>query len=79
LPLWRSALCAVVGESARTTSATIALANVTSAGALMPEQSGEPNKVLVMVFMVIGVPPFSMVGRHDGHKLAAQTCEYRSK
>jgi hypothetical protein len=20
-----------------------------------------------MVFMVIGVPPFSMVGRHDGH------------
>jgi hypothetical protein len=32
-----------------------------------------------MVFMVIGVPPFSMVGRHDGHELAAQTCEYRSK
>jgi hypothetical protein len=24
-----------------------------------------------MVFMVIGVPPFSMVGRHDGHELAA--------
>jgi hypothetical protein len=24
-----------------------------------------------MVFMVIGVPPFSMVGRRDGHELAA--------
>ena len=50
-----------------TTSATSALANVTSAGALMPERSGELDKLLVMVFMVIGVPPFSMVGRHDGH------------
>jgi hypothetical protein len=33
----------------------------------MPERSGEPNKLLVMVLMVMGVPPFSMVGRHDGH------------
>jgi hypothetical protein len=24
-----------------------------------------------MVLMVIGVPPFSMIGRHDGHDLAA--------
>jgi hypothetical protein len=24
-----------------------------------------------MVFMVIGLPPFSMVGREDGHELAA--------
>ena len=38
-----------VAESARTTSATIALASVTSAGALMPERSGEPNRLLVMV------------------------------
>jgi hypothetical protein len=33
----------------------------------MPERPGEPNKLLVMVLMVMGVPPFSMVGRHDGH------------
>ena len=33
----------------------------------MPERPGEPNKLLVMVLMVIGVPPFSMIGRHDGH------------
>jgi hypothetical protein len=33
----------------------------------MPERSGEPNKLLVMVLMVMGVPPFSIVGRHDGH------------
>jgi hypothetical protein len=32
-----------------------------------------------MVFMVIGVPPFSMVGRYETATLAAQTCEYRSK
>ena len=55
----------MVAESARTTSAKIALANVTNAGALMPERSGEPNKLLVMVFMVMGVPPLSMVGRHE--------------
>ena len=67
LPLWRSALCAVVAESARTTSAAIALASVTSAGALLAERPGEPNSLLVMVLMVMGVPPSSMVGRHDGH------------
>jgi len=33
----------------------------------MPERPGEPNKLLVMVLMVIGVPPLPMVGRHDGH------------
>jgi hypothetical protein len=70
LPLWRSALWAAVAESASTTSATIALANVTSAAALMPERSGEPKKLLVMVFMVMGVPPFSMVGRHETAALA---------
>ena len=37
----------------------------------MLERLGGPNKLLVMVLMVIGVPPLSMVGRHDGHKLAA--------
>src|SRR5215218_6551831 len=79
LPLWRSALWAVVAESARTTSATIALANVTSAGALMPERPGEPNKLLDMVLMVMGVPPFSMVGRHNGHDLAAHIWGYRWK
>jgi hypothetical protein len=63
----------VVAESAKTTSASAAkaLASVTSAAALMPERSGEPNKLLVMVLMVIGVPPLSMVGRHAGHDLAA--------
>src|SRR5215211_7874847 len=65
LPLWRSELCAVVAESASTTSATIALANVTSAGALMPERPGKPNRLLVMVLIVMGVPPLSMVGRHE--------------
>src|SRR5215217_6888990 len=70
LPLWRSELWAAVAESASTTSATIALANVTSAAALMPERSGEPKKLLVMVFMVMGVPPFSMVGRHETAALA---------
>jgi Trk-type K+ transport system membrane component len=35
---------------------------------------------LVMVFMVIGVPPFSMVGRHETATLATQTLRvYRSK
>jgi hypothetical protein len=69
LPLCRSALWAAVGESAKTTSASaaIALASVTSAGALMPERPGEPNKLLVMVLMMMGVPPCSMVGRYDGH------------
>src|SRR5215217_7932700 len=67
LPLWCSALWAAVAESASTTSAAIVLANVTSAGALMPERPGEWNKLLVMVLMVMSVPPFSMVGRHDGH------------
>ena len=68
------ALCGV-GESAKTTSASaaIALASVTSAGALMPERSGEPDKLLVMVLMVIGVPPFSMGGRNYGHELATHT------
>jgi hypothetical protein len=55
----------VVAESARTTSATIALANVTSAAALMPERPGEPNRLLVKVLIVMGVPPLSMVGRHE--------------
>jgi hypothetical protein len=33
-----------------------------------------------MVFMVIGVPPFSMVGRYETATLAAQTLRvYRSK
>src|SRR5215208_5562913 len=67
LPLCRSALWAAVADSARTTSAAIALASVTSAGALTPEQPGEPNKLLIMVLMVMGLPPFSMVVRHDGH------------
>src|SRR5215218_2231878 len=71
LPLWRSALWAAVGQSANTTSASaaIALVSVTSsAGALVPERpAGEPNSLLVMVLMVMGVPPSSMVGRHDGH------------
>ena len=39
----------------------------------MPERPGEPNRLLVMVLMVMGVPPFSMVGRHGGHELAAHT------
>ena len=63
LPSCRSALWAVVAESARTTSA--AIASVTSAGALMPERPGEPNALLVMVLMVMrGLP---IVGRHGGH------------
>jgi hypothetical protein len=33
----------------------------------MPERPGEPNKLLVMVLMMMGVPPCSMVGRYDGH------------
>jgi hypothetical protein len=60
-------------------SAAIALASVTSAGVLMPERSGEPNKLLVMVLMMMGLPPFSMVGRHETAKLAAHTCGYSSK
>jgi len=37
----------------------------------MLERPGGANKLLVMVLMVMGVPPFSMVGRHAGHDLAA--------
>jgi hypothetical protein len=33
----------------------------------MPERSGEPNKLLVMYLMMMGVSPFSIGGRHDGH------------
>jgi hypothetical protein len=33
----------------------------------MPERSGEPDKLLVMVLMMMGVSPFSMGGRDDGH------------
>ena len=33
----------------------------------MPERSGELDTLLVMVFMVMGLPPFSMVGHHGGH------------
>ena len=32
----------------------------------MLERPREPNKLLVKVLMVMGVPPLSMVGRHDG-------------
>jgi hypothetical protein len=64
LPSCRPALWAVVAENARTTSAAIALASVTSATALMPERPGEPNKLLVMVLMVMGLPPSYIVGRH---------------
>jgi hypothetical protein len=39
----------------------------------MPERLGEPNTLLVMVLMMMGVPPFSMVGRHETAKLAAHT------
>ena len=49
------------------TSAAIALASVTSAAALRPERPAGPNTLLVMVLMVMGVPPFSMVSRHGGH------------
>ena len=43
----------------------------------MPERSGEPNKLLVMVFMVIGVPPFSMVGRYEtATNLLLKPCGY---
>ena len=42
----------------------------------MPERPGEPNRLLVMVLMVMGVPPFSMVGRHETATLAAHTCGY---
>ena len=31
----------------------------------MPVRPGEPNTLLVMVLMVMGVPPLSMVGRHE--------------
>ena len=31
----------------------------------MPERPGEPNMLLVMVLIVMGVPPLSMVGRHE--------------
>ena len=37
----------------------------------MPELAGEPNELLVMVLMVMGVPPFPMVGRQDGQEHAA--------
>ena len=34
----------------------------------MPEWSGEPNRLLVMVLMVMGVPPCSLVRPpRDGH------------
>ena len=39
----------------------------------MPERPGEPNKLLVMVFMMMGVPPCSMVGRHETATLATHT------
>lgn len=82
LPLCRSALWAALAESARMTSATsaaaIALASVTSAGALMPERPGEPNLLLVMVLMMMGVPPFRWSAATTA-TLAALTCGYRSK
>jgi hypothetical protein len=37
----------------------------------MPERPREPNKLLVMVLMMMGVPPSSMVGRHETATLAA--------
>ena len=81
LPLCRSALWAALAESARMTSASaaIALASVTSAGALMPERPGEPNNtLLVMVLMMMGVPPFRWSAATTA-TLAALTCGYRSK
>ena len=36
----------------------------------MPERPGEPITLLVMVLMVMGVPPFSMVGRHETATIA---------
>jgi len=33
----------------------------------------------VMVLMVMGVPPFSMVGRHETATLGALRCAYRWK
>ena len=46
----------------------------------MAERPGEPNRLLVMVFMVMGVPPLSMVGRHETATLATHALRvYRSK
>jgi hypothetical protein len=45
----------------------------------VPGRPGEPNKLLVMVLIVMGVPPLSMVGRHETATLAALRCGYRSK
>jgi hypothetical protein len=39
----------------------------------MPERSGEPNRLLVMVLMVMGVPPCSLAGRHETATLATHT------
>jgi hypothetical protein len=33
----------------------------------MPERPEEPNTLLVIVLMMMGVPPFSMSGRNNGH------------
>jgi hypothetical protein len=46
----------------------------------MPERPGEPNTLLVMVLMMMGLPPSSMVGRHETATLATHTLRvYRSK